>query len=341
MGRPRKRRREAHDGSSSQTPSAVSGDGAISSIAAPPAETPYISQAMNPSSMEAFEPNESLNDGNLIPIIRDFPADGTSPIAGLEAFGLGAGEFTSIALNFPDFAEDQLQAYSALSGDHTTTSVADPSDQKSASGCKCLESLYSTLASFQTLPPPSFPYSMNILTKATTVACDALRCQRCPTAYTSALQNLMSLLTLLPLIAHEYGKLLKHIDERSSKGCSIRFRMGEQSTDQLHLHTGTLDCPMAFEAELSAIEWRSMARKVIKQRVLGSAGLGFSVLGLLDELDERQRDWHAKPRLAEFKHGLSCMEDGCSNEEQHTCLQMVSRVRAAIEVLGLVEDGSQ
>lgn len=341
MGRPRKRRREASDSvlAASLVHTAVTSDVAKSSTAA--ADTLYLFQDMDPPSREACEPNESLDDGNPLLTIDDFRTDNMSAIAGREAYGLGAGEPASTELNFPNFTEEQLQIYPALPVDHSTTSVPEPNSTMSVSGCQCLSSLYSTLSSFQTLPPPSFPYSMNILTKATSVACDALRCQRCPFAYASALQNLMSLCTLLPLIAHEYGKLLKHIDERSSKGSSIRFRMGEHSMDQLHLHTGTWDCPMSFEAELSAAEWRSMARRVIKQRVVGSAGLGVSMLGVLNELEERQRDWHAKPKLAEFKHELSCMEDSCSVDENHTCLQMVSRTRAAIEGLGLVEDGSQ
>ena len=342
MGRPRKRRREAPDGvaASSRVHNAVSGDVAKpTTAAASTAETPYLPQDMNLPSREVFEPNESLNDENLLPIVHDFRTDGMSPIASLETYGLGADEFASSALNFPGFAEEQLQAYPALPSDHSTTSVAQ--DAMTVSGCKCLASLYATLSSFQTLPPPSFPYSMNILTKATMVACDAVRCQICPFTYASALQNIMALGTLIPLVAHEYGKLLKHIDERSSKGCSIIFRMGEQSIDQLHLHTGTLDCPLSFDAELSAVEWRSMARRVIKQRVVGSAGLGVSVFGLINELEERQRDWHAKPKVAEFKHGLSCMEDSCSIDEKHTCLQMVSRARASIEGLGLVDDGGQ
>ena len=344
MGRPRKRRREVLDGvvDSSRVDNAVSGDRVRSNTTdVSTTETPYLSHDMNPEPREATEPNQSLNIGNLLPVLDDFRTDSMPPIAGLEAYGLGTGELAPAALNFPDFGEDQLQAFPTLLGDHSTTSVADPNDVMSVSGCKCLSSLYSTLSSFQTLPPPLFPYSMNILTKATSVACDALRCQKCPLAYASALQNLMSLCTLLPLITHEYGKLLKHVDERSSKGSSIRLRMGEHSMDQLHLHTGTWDCPMSFEAELSAAEWRSMARRVIKQRVVGSAGLGISLLGILNELEERQRDWHAKPRVAEFQHKLSCMEDGCSVDEKHTCLQMVSRARAAIEGLGLVEDGIQ
>ncbi|KAL8794100.1 MAG: hypothetical protein Q9195_003285 [Heterodermia aff. obscurata] len=304
------------------------------------AETLYPSQDINPPTREGCEPNENIDDGNPFLIIGDLQTDGMSPTAGLGAYRLDAGEFASTTLNFPDFSDGQLQTYPPLPVDHTPASVPATNDALSISGCKCLSSLYSTLSSFQTLLPPSFPYSMNILTKATTVACDALRCQRCPFAYASALQNLMSLCTLLPLIAHEYGKLLKHIDERSSKGHPIAFRMGEHSMDQLHLHTGTLDCPMSFEAELSAVEWRSMARRAIKQRVIGGAGLGISVLGLLGELESRQRDWHAKPRLAEFQHGLSCMEDSCSVEEKHTCLQMVFRARRAIKGLDLEEDSS-
>lgn len=342
MGRPRKRRREVSDGvvASSQIHTAVTCGGAESSMLA--AETLYPSQDTNPSNREACEPNERLDDRDPL-FIDGFRIDGMSPIAGLEAYGLGADDFASTTLNFLDIPEEALQTYPALTlpVENSTTSVPDPKNTMSVSGCKCLSSLYSTLSSFQTLPPPSFPYSMNILTKATTAAYDALRCQRCPFAFASALQNLMSLCTLLPLITHEYGKLLKHVDERSSRGCSITFRMGEHSMDRLHLHTGTLDCPLSFDAELSAVEWRSMARRVIKQRVLGNAGLGSSVLELLDELEIRQRDWHAKPRLAEFKHGLSCMEDGCSVGEKHTCLQMVFRARAAIQGLDLEDDSGE
>ena len=201
--------------------------------------------------------------------------------------------------------------------------------------CACLANLYSTLSSFQSLPPSSFPFSMGALTKATTVARDACHCEQCPTDYASALQNLMLLSTLIPLIAHEYGKLLEHVNERASEGDSITFRMSEKEhvLEQLHKHTFTVDCPMAFEMDLSAEEWRSMARKVIKSKVVGPSGM--NVLGVVDELEQRQLRWHEHPILIEFQHGTNCREPGPENGQEHICMKLLSRARSSVEALNL------
>lgn len=201
--------------------------------------------------------------------------------------------------------------------------------------CSCLPSLYSTLSSFQSLPPPSFPFSMGVLTSATRVAQTACRCRKCPTLYASSLQNLMLLSTLLPLIAHEYGKLLAYIDDRASKGGTITFRMGEKENtpDHVQRHTGGTDCPMAFDMEMSTEEWRSMARKVIKKRVMGPDDI--SVLGVLNDLESRQRHWHEHPILIEFQHGTNCAEHGPEVGDEHACLQMLTRVKHSIDALKL------
>jgi len=49
-------------------------------------------------------------------------------------------------------------------------------------GCVCLGNLYSTLAAFQSLPAPSFPYPMGTLRKATRCGSEVVRCQLCPQA---------------------------------------------------------------------------------------------------------------------------------------------------------------
>lgn len=201
--------------------------------------------------------------------------------------------------------------------------------------CSCLAALYSTLSSFQSLPPSSFPFSMGALTKATKVARDACRCKQCPTQYATALQNLMLLSTLLPLIAHEYGKLLEQVDERASKGGSVTLRMGERdaSIEDMQRHTFDLDCPMAFDMELSAREWMSMARKAISKKVIGPDDA--SVLGVVNDLESRQKYWHEHPTLAEFQHGKACKEHGPEVGEEHTCLQMLNRVKSAVRSLEL------
>ena len=225
-----------------------------------------------------------------------------------------------------------------LRGSQTLTmndSFASQTPTAPEKSCACLANLYSTLSSFQSLPPSSFPFSMGALAKATTVARDACRCEQCPTNYACALQNLMLLSTLIPLIAHEYGKLLEQVDERASKGGTITFLMGEKehTLEQVHKHTFTNDCPMAFEMDLSAEEWRSLARKVIKSKVVGPGGL--NVLGVVDELEQRQLRWHEHPILIEFQHGTNCREHGLENGQEHICMKLLSRARSSIEALKL------
>lgn len=347
MGRPRKRRRDEPSNAeitkelSARTDSAVGLN--IDIMSAGTGEGQHLPQD-TPFGVSAFEElDSSLANVNLLPDLDGFQAEGVNPFTGLHTSGsqIEDIQWTQSPLPVPtDGQLNQNPAPALPNGNGQSAPFLTSPTTSSDYGCQCITSMYATLSSFQSLPPSSFPYSMGKLTAATTVARDALRCQHCPNSYATALQNMMSLCTLLPLIAHEYGKLLQHIDERSAKGGSISFRMGENSFDQLHLHSGTIDCPMAFDMDFSAAEWRAMARKVIRRKVLGGSDLDLSLLGLVEELEIRQRGWHANPPLAEFRHGLSCMEYHCPSDEKHTCLQMISRARAAIQALRLEDDST-
>ena len=337
MGRPPRRRRQTEEGNASfQDPLTV--DVSSSSQLGNPIFTPppFWSQdaRLGEVPINGFS---SLENGFLDPL--------QDPILNAEAPG-----FTSLSRE-SHCNSSQRETYSSeamgltdnesmdmLRGSQTLTvngSFASQTPTASERRCACLANLYSTLSSFQSLPPSSFPFSMGALTKATVVARDACHCEECPTNYTSALQNLMLLSTLVPLIAHEYGKLLEHVDERASKGGIITFRMGEkeQTLEQLHKHTFTVDCPMAFEMDLSAEEWRSMARKVIKSKVVGPSGM--NVLGVVDELEQRQLRWHEHPMLIEFQHGTNCREHGPGNGQEHICMKLLSRARSSVEALKL------
>ena len=347
MGRPRKRRRE-EPGSIDDPTTGLKQNQATKSN---PVNTATTESQLPPQedylttlqlgNREAPDFGDSFTSGHPVPDLFAFQVGDGGMIASLDDFLPNNGDVAQTAKPFSGIPSGQNQADYVFGSDRSNMLLADLTSTTSDAGCSCLTNLYSTLSSFQKLPPPSFPYSMAALTKATTVARDALRCQQCPTVFASALQNLMSLCTLLPLIGHEYGKLLQHIDERAAEGATVSFRMGENSLDQIHLHSGTLDCPMSFDMDLSAAEWKVMARRVVRQKVIRSSGADPSVLGLLEELENRQRSWHAKPTLAEFRHGLSCMEQDCSVNENHTCLQMVFRAKAAIERLHLDEDSIQ
>ncbi|KAL9035041.1 MAG: hypothetical protein Q9214_006772 [Letrouitia sp. 1 TL-2023] len=199
--------------------------------------------------------------------------------------------------------------------------------------CSCMQDLYSTLSSFQSPPPPSFPSSLAPLLKATTIAREVVRCSLCPLEYNTAVQNLMLLSTLLPLIAHEYGRLLNHIGEKAKEGGTLTYRVGDRSPENLSLHTGTEDCPMGFNIELDAEDWATMARKVIKQEVHGTSENSKSLSQVVDELGQRQQFWHSLRGALSTDEQPSCKQQ--TNQGGQICMQLINNVRQEIDRLGL------
>ena len=349
MGRPRKRRRREDD--ETLTVDASNDTGCVVPVTeenSAPAQMPEMAPFRYPSEGFSFDDVPlgdlgNLTNGPLAGSILQYPNGvlggeglGSSPVNGQS--GYGASPSVDFGATVPMF-NPQLMSLptKSLSTQSSSTNNKQGEQTVSTPGCSCLSNLYTTLSSFQSLPPPSFPYSMNVLHKATDVAQGACSCEICPTQFASALQNLMLLSTLLPLISHGYAKLLSHLDERASKNESVTLRIGEhdKTLDDMLKHTGTVDCPMSFDVDLTAEEWRSMARKAIRRKVIGNAKTDLSVLGVVNSLESRQKSWHEHPILAEFQHGTSCREHGSEVGEEHTCLKMLGRVRGSIEALNL------
>ena len=203
--------------------------------------------------------------------------------------------------------------------------------------CQCLKILYSTLSSFQSLPPPSFPLSRGPLMQGMNVAREVVRCAQCPLTYASAFQNLMLLGTLLPLIVNEYAKILKYVQEEAAKGKTTTYRVGDQSLENLHFHTGTFDCPMGFSLELDSEEWASMARKVVRQDVHGTSGSEECVVKVVDELEERQHLWHIFQPFSADAQNMACRNQELPEQGQHggMCMQLIENIRRAINALDL------
>ena len=175
----------------------------------------------------------------------------------------------------------------------TTTTTANPTQ----TSCTCLPTLYSTLSTFQSPPPPSFPYSMGHLRSARQCAHTVVHCPICPEAYNTTVQNSMLLCTLLQMIINEYAKLLAYIDERASSGEKITYRLGEVADTLDTRHTGGPDCPMGINLDLEGEEWRMLARKGVRAEVRESGsdnrdGQG-SLLDILQEMRDRQERWHS------------------------------------------------
>ncbi|KAL8868845.1 MAG: hypothetical protein Q9174_004715 [Haloplaca sp. 1 TL-2023] len=205
-----------------------------------------------------------------------------------------------------------------------------------ASSCSCLKKLRAMLEDFQALPPPSFPSSRGLLIKAISLARDVVRCPCCPVDYPSALQNLMALTTLLPLVIHEYARLLRHIQDEVDRGQKITYRMGDSSPSTIHLHTGTADCPMGFNVELDPEEWASIAKKVVRQDVFGNPETSGHLMGVVEELEQRQHLWHLLQ-----PYNVAGPDSACHHQSSHCsgegslCLQLIGQTRKAVAALKL------
>ena len=218
--------------------------------------------------------------------------------------------------------------------------VGDDNSGGAHTTCACLPKLYSTLASFQSLPQPSFPYSLGLLKNAVRLGHDVVLCQICPTTYNTGVQNVMLLGTLVQLISNEYAKLLKHIEQRSANEDRITFRFGEQSSSLDSRHTGTPDCPMGINIDLSGEEWQRLARKAIRQGVVGGSNSADSLMALVDAMKERQQTLHQRylPDTYSAGHGQNVTKiapDG--GPAKDVCLQVIfiDQLRKSLEALQL------
>ena len=337
MGRPRKRRRaedELHQ-SASGGPLGGGGDGLQTMI-----QSSSLEDLLASKSSQRYD-FEGLDQGAL-------PWDPSQPLFDFSGWDLAAesGEFfdeNGVVPLHPPMPTDRLQINvdsAPTPGDIATTPIQTTSSETSPQtgpGCACLVNLYLTLASFQSLPPPSFPLTSGNLKIATNVARDVLRCPRCPQAFNSAFQNISLLGTLLPLIIMEYSKLVHHIDVKSDSGESMTFRMGEQNPAHKHLHTGTVDCPLGFNIELSAAEWCMTARKVVRQQVHGVKPGDESLNSLIDELEQRQHAWHSTnyPQKVE-RHVAICAVDEDNGEPG--CLRVIRNLKKSIMALNLSDE---
>ena len=261
-------------------------------------------------------------------------------------FDLSQELSTNPLMNFPEpmpqnlsqpFAPDgnaaQLHTPSTTLNDHTGYAGT----ETQPAHCRCLPQLYTFLGAFQSPPNPSFPYSIAALKKAATFATEAVRCQECSKEYTSALQNSMLLGTLINLVINEYRKLLDHIDEQSREGEKKIMRMGDNSPSTQHLHTGTPDCPMGINLELSGDEWRVFARKTVRKEVYGPGD--HNLTQILQEMKDRQQKWHSRYNGTLHQHApMEGMEHVKGNGNKPCiCIQgiFIDRLRQTLDNFGL------
>ena len=333
MGRPRKRRRE-DEGNIYAAMEALKGAGNSSNrLEEDRHESQYLDDFLSYNSLGMGDlscPNigfdmDGYQDDNL-----DLQIQNPDPLSEYRAWD--ASQHVDGGSNYAATDPTQLQTspsrigHDNIGGDPTT--------------CACLPNLYSTLASFQSPPQPSFPYSMGLLRNAVRLGHTVVRCQICPKTYNTGVQNVMLLGTLVQMISNEYSKLLKHIEQRSANEDKITFRMGEHSLSWDSRHTGTPDCPMGINIDLSGAEWQMLARKAVRQGVLGSSNGTDSLMALIDAMRERQQSLHEgycpDRQIAGHEHNVTknAHDGGLAND---VCLTVtfIDQLRKSLEALQL------
>ena len=333
MGRPRKRRRE-DEGNIYAAMEALKGAGNSSNrLEEDRHESQYLDDFLSYNSLGMGDlscPNigfdmDGYQDDNL-----DLQIQNPDPLSEYRAWD--ASQHVDGGSNYAATDPTQLQTspsrigHDKIGGDPTT--------------CACLPNLYSTLASFQSPPQPSFPYSMGLLRNAVRLGHTVVRCQICPKTYNTGVQNVMLLGTLVQMISNEYSKLLKHIEQRSANEDKITFRMGEHSLSWDSRHTGTPDCPMGINIDLSGAEWQMLARKAVRQGVLGSSNGTDSLMALIDAMRERQQSLHEgycpDRQIAGHEHNVTknAHDGGLAND---VCLTVtfIDQLRKSLEALQL------
>jgi hypothetical protein len=134
------------------------------------------------------------------------------------------------------------------------------------------------------------------LRKATTSISDLIHCDQCPKEPFSAIQNVQSIVSLFKAVVERFNKVLQGVDAEASElertGQKKPYRIGDNNPALFHLHTGTLDCPMGFNIELEAKDWRRVVKTALKTEVYGGGSNFRPLLDLVKESEIRQEGWH-------------------------------------------------
>ncbi|KAF1956258.1 hypothetical protein CC80DRAFT_413890 [Byssothecium circinans] len=225
---------------------------------------------------------------------------------------------------------------------HVDTEVTMPSQQPSSettATCSCFSLMFLAVSELQSITDFSFPTIIPRLRSATHTASIIIHCPKCPLQAFTAVQNVQSLTHLLFSLAERYHKVLSEIEAEAARievaGKKKPFRVGDNSPENMHLHTGTLDCPMGFNIELEPRDWRRMCKAALKTEVLGGGGNKMPLVKLLDDFEKRQRTWHMdKSMQTDERTKIFGTHNDCKGRgEMAMCLRMVHQVRKMIDTL--------
>ncbi|EAT85738.2 hypothetical protein SNOG_07087 [Parastagonospora nodorum SN15] len=108
--------------------------------------------------------------------------------------------------------------------------------------------------------------------------------------------NVASIAALCKAIVERFNKVLLVIDAEAERleqtGEKKPYRIGDNSAALQRLHTGTLDCPLGFDIEIGAQDYKRIAKMALKTEVYGNGSNPRPLLQLIKEAEDRQQRWH-------------------------------------------------
>jgi hypothetical protein len=195
--------------------------------------------------------------------------------------------------------------------------------------------MYLALAELQAMTSFTFPAAMPPQRRALATASTIMHCEKCPNEMFTSIQNTQLLSALLFATAERFHKILKAIDAEAEdlerKGEKKPYRIVDSNPLIQNLHTGTPDCPLGFNVQLDAKEWKGLAKKLLRTEIQGGGSNPAPLTALLDQFEERQHKWHSghdhshdEERTRIFGERTSCQSGDA------TCLRLINQVRVMV-----------
>jgi hypothetical protein len=156
--------------------------------------------------------------------------------------------------------------------------------------------MYLTLSELHSVNNFHFPQVIIPMRKAMSTLSEIIHCPHCPKEAFTATQNVTSIVALFKAILERFNKVICWIDAEAQRleqtGEKKPYRIGDNNPALHHLHTGTLDCPMGFNIELEATDWKRLVKAALKTEVYGGGSNPMPLMDLLKEAEARQHKWH-------------------------------------------------
>ncbi|KAH8693037.1 putative C6 finger domain protein [Talaromyces proteolyticus] len=184
-----------------------------------------------------------------------------------------------------------------------------PNGSQSIPQCPCLSYLYLCLSNLSSLN--AFSVTRETITSLHTAARTAqsvIRCEICPLAFATGIQNVMMLGTLLSVIADAWLRVSKADAEV----------LGKEIAPSDFLKSIT-DDPQGANAT-----WKQWLRQVVRRSVIGGplddglcepgvlCNMTPDILSLVREMEDRQHRWHAEKRSRNLNYKSAKFDTSCS-----------------------------